>query len=134
MWKNSVLFFICRLSKWILTSSSHAVVLYSCSGNFQKFKLKIALSLSQNFKRWNVKEILLKSWTCRLWSHRKRLDKKAKNNFKIYDVTDWATNNYNTHFSQYLRSKGNQRMKFGQLIEYNLRMFSWKIIHIWWRS
>ena len=28
---------------------------------------------------------------------RKRLDKKAKANFKIYDVTDWATNICNTH-------------------------------------
>ena len=29
----------------------------------------------------------------------KRLDKKADVNFKIYDVTDWATNNYNIYFS-----------------------------------
>ena len=27
----------------------------------------------------------------------KRLSKKAKVNFKIHDVTDWITNNYNTH-------------------------------------
>ena len=27
----------------------------------------------------------------------KRLDKKAKNNFKIYDVTDWTAINYNTY-------------------------------------
>ena len=26
----------------------------------------------------------------------KRLDKNAMINFKIYDVTDWTTNNYNT--------------------------------------
>ena len=26
----------------------------------------------------------------------KQLDKKAKVNFKIYDVTDWKTNNYKT--------------------------------------
>ena len=32
----------------------------------------------------------------------KRLDKKAKVNFKIYDVTDWIKNNYNTHIVQYL--------------------------------
>ena len=36
-----------------------------------------------------------------------RLDKKAKVNFKIYDVTNWATNNCNTHVVQ--------------LIEYNMR-------------
>ena len=29
----------------------------------------------------------------------KRLDKKDDVNFKIYDVTDWATNNYNIYFS-----------------------------------
>ena len=32
----------------------------------------------------------------------KRLDKKAMVNFKIYDVADWATNNYNTHITQYV--------------------------------
>ena len=31
----------------------------------------------------------------------KRLDKKGKVNFKIYDVTDWITNNYNTYIDQY---------------------------------
>ena len=33
----------------------------------------------------------------------KRLDKKAKVNFKIYDVTDWTTNDYDTHTAQYLK-------------------------------
>ena len=33
----------------------------------------------------------------------KRLDKKAKVNSKIYDVTDWTTNNSNTHTAQYLK-------------------------------
>ena len=28
----------------------------------------------------------------------------AMANFKIYDVTDWETNNYNTHFAQYLKT------------------------------
>ena len=31
----------------------------------------------------------------------KRLDKKSEVNFKIYDVTDGKTNNYNTHVAQY---------------------------------
>ena len=30
----------------------------------------------------------------------KRLDKEAKVNFKIYDVTYWTTNNYNPHIPQ----------------------------------
>ena len=33
----------------------------------------------------------------------KQLDKKDKVIFKIYDVTDWTTNNYNTHITQYLK-------------------------------
>ena len=33
----------------------------------------------------------------------KRLDKKAYVNLKIYDVTDWATNNYNIYIMQYLK-------------------------------
>ena len=31
----------------------------------------------------------------------KRLDKKPKVNYKIYDVTHWTTINYNTHISEY---------------------------------
>ena len=38
----------------------------------------------------------------------KRLGKKTKDNFKIYGGTDWT------------RSKDNQKMKLGQLIEYNM--------------
>ena len=33
----------------------------------------------------------------------KQLDKKAENIFKIYDVTDYEANNYNTHTAQYLQ-------------------------------
>ena len=33
----------------------------------------------------------------------KRLDKKAKVNFKMYDVTNCITNNYNTHIARYLK-------------------------------
>ena len=33
----------------------------------------------------------------------KRLDKKAKINFKIYNVISWKTNNYNAHIAQYLK-------------------------------
>ena len=50
----------------------------------------------------------------------KRLDKKAKVNFKIDDVTYWTTNNYNTLLN-ISRSKGNQTMKFGQLVELKMR-------------
>ena len=33
----------------------------------------------------------------------KRFDKKTMVNFKIYDVTDWITNNYNMYIAQYLK-------------------------------
>ena len=33
----------------------------------------------------------------------KQLDKKAKVNFKIYNVNDWTRNNYNTHIAQYIK-------------------------------
>ena len=33
----------------------------------------------------------------------KSLDKKAKDHFKICDVTDWTTSNYNTDIAQYLK-------------------------------
>ena len=32
----------------------------------------------------------------------KQLDKKAKPNYKIYDI-NWETNNYNAHIVQYLK-------------------------------
>ena len=45
-------------------------------------------------------------------------------NFKIYDITDRTTNNYNTHiYCPVFTSKANQTMKFGQLIEYTMRKF-----------
>ena len=33
----------------------------------------------------------------------KPFDNNAMINFKIYDVTDWKTNNYNTHIAQYIK-------------------------------
>ena len=39
------------------------------------------------------------------------INKKAIAKLKIYDVTDWTTNNNNTHITQ-------QAMKFSKLIKY----------------
>ena len=50
-----------------------------------------------------------------------RLDQKYKVPFKFYDVTAWLTNNCNTHIAHISRSKDNHVMKFGQLIEHNMR-------------
>ena len=52
----------------------------------------------------------------------KRIDKKAKVSFKNFKVTDWETDNYNTPIAQYFKKLlGNHTMKFGQLIEYDMR-------------
>ena len=48
---------------------------------------------------------------------RKWFDKKAKINFKIYDLTNWNTNN--EHIVKVIEKEGNQIMKFGQLAEYD---------------
>ena len=45
-------------------------------------------------------------------------------------MTAWEPNNCNNMLPNIPRSKGNQTMKIGQLIECNMRhIFSWKIIH-----
>ena len=33
----------------------------------------------------------------------KRLDKKARKNFKIYGVSNWITNNYSKYIARYLK-------------------------------
>ena len=48
----------------------------------------------------------------------KRLDQKAKVNFKICDVINWQKNDYNTYIAQW--NTGNQTMKFSEPIEYNM--------------
>ena len=57
---------------------------------------------------------------CRDFSviQKKQLDQKAKVNFKFHDVTTWLKNNCNIHIAQYCKA-----MKFGHLIEYNMRIF-----------
>ena len=53
----------------------------------------------------------------------KQLDLKHKVTFKIYYMTAWLTNNCNTYILPNIsRSNGNQTMKFGQLINYNMRI------------
>ena len=53
----------------------------------------------------------------------KRLNKISKFNFQIYDAINWESNNYNVtiHITQFARSTANQKIKFGDLIEYNVR-------------
>ena len=52
----------------------------------------------------------------------KRLDQKDKLKFRIYEVTNWLKQTIAIHIlTRISRSKCNQAMKFGQLIEYNMR-------------
>ena len=52
---------------------------------------------------------------------RKRLDRKAKVSWKMYDVTNWIKNNSKHILPDISGGKSNQIFKFGQLIEYNMR-------------
>ena len=65
------------------------------------------------------------------WSQRKTA---WKANFKIYDVTDWLTSNYNTHLNQYVkkwRQSSNETWSANRI--WYEKHFSWKIVHkIWW--
>ena len=51
----------------------------------------------------------------------KQRDKKDKGNPKFYDVTVWLTIVIGI-LPNISRNKGNQTMKFGHLIEYNIRV------------
>ena len=57
-----------------------------------------------------------------LFAHlEKRLNRKDKVNFKIYDLTTWKTNNGCKYSLIPKKSKINQTINFSQLIEYNMR-------------
>ena len=51
----------------------------------------------------------------------KPTDKKAKVNFKIYDIPDWETKIAIHVLPNISRSKDNHIIKIAQLIEYNVR-------------
>ena len=79
------------------------------------------LSFSFTYKALFVLKIFnFLSWT---FGHTaKWLDKKDKVNFKFYGVTAWLKKTIVMHILLNIsRSKGNQAMKFGQLIEHNIR-------------
>ena len=42
-------------------------------------------------------------------------------NFKTYGLTKWTTNGDNTHNTNISKGKGNQAMKFGQLINCSIK-------------
>ena len=65
---------------------------------------------------------LKKWWKTFFTSHEMLLCSRHNHFFEIYDITNCLANNCNTHLSNISRSKANQTLKFGQLVE-NLK---WK--------
>ena len=62
----------------------------------------------------------------RLFGHvEKQLHKKAKVNFKTYDVANWEIYNYNIHIAQHTKVKGNKI----ELMKNKEKYFSSKNIH-----
>ena len=53
--------------------------------------------------------------------YKKRLDSKDQVNFRIYGVTTWLTKTTIHILPNISRSKDNHIMKFGQLIEFNMK-------------
>ena len=90
------------------------------SGNWKPFK-----GDWKNVFCFTVKALfalkIFKSLTWLFYSCRKMAHKKAKFNFKIYDVINREMSNYNHVLSDISRCKGNQKMKYGQLIGYSMR-------------
>ena len=96
------------------------------------FKKMILFALMKTLlKWWNVLFILSKKLFSFLWhsntfsdffgSAEKRLDQKDEVNFKIYDLINYETNTSVYVLPSISKSKDNQTIKFGQLVEYDLR-------------
>ena len=73
-------------------------------GDFKGLILGPRQFLKSSFKMLKVLSVLeIFTFFLTFWLCKKRLDDKVKFNSKIYDVTSWAPNNYNTHIAQYLK-------------------------------
>ena len=58
----------------------------------------------------------------------KQLDQKASVYSKMYDVIDWATDNYNTPIAQYLKKQRQQDNEIWSINRtYQEKYFTWKI-------
>ena len=55
--------------------------------------------LKSSFRSWDIYIF------CPDFFIEKRPGKKSMVNFKIYDITEWTTNNYNTHIVHYLKKQ-----------------------------
>ena len=55
-------------------------------------------------KKNNLYFLKMSTFLSRLFCHvGKRLDKKAKVNYKSYEIKDWTENNYNKHIAKYFK-------------------------------
>ena len=90
-------------------SRSYQVSIRPLSSLRQFQTIEVPLKMKKNafyfmLKAYFVLEIF--KFFSRLFGYTKTwLDEKAKVNFKIYDVTGWTTNNYNTLIAKYLRKE-----------------------------
>ena len=97
------------------------------SGLIKFLAAKSPLEMMKNAFYFTSKALfVLKIFKFLLWNFghvAKLLDKKDQVIFKFFDVATWLTNSCNTHVAIHIisRSKGNQTMKFRQLIECNMR-------------
>ena len=78
------------------------------------------LKMMENAFKYILKALFVaKIFRLLSWHMKKRLDKKDRVNFRIYDVTNWMKQTITIHILPNIsRSKGDQTMKFGKLIEY----------------
>ena len=83
------------------------------------------MSIMKNAFHFNLKVIstlkIFKSCADFFGHVGRRLDKRAKVSFKIYDITKLVTNNFNTNFTEYLKKKMQSNIKFGLFIKNNMR-------------
>ena len=73
--------------------------------------------LKSSFSSEDIEVFFFTFWSCLLHLFRKN----DKVNFKFYEVTAWLSNIVRHILSNISRSKDNQTMKFGQLMEYKMR-------------
>ena len=59
--------------------------------------------VKNSFRSDHIYIFVLTFWLCK-----KRLDKKAAVNFKMYNAIDCTTNNHNIYNAQYLETKDNE--------------------------
>ena len=97
----------------------------SLSGQIQFLAIESPLKFMKNAFYFMLKPLFVLEISIFLsWSFgyvEKHLEKKVMVNFEIYDVTNWIRNNHNTNSTNISGSKGNQAIKFGQLINYSVR-------------